>query len=222
MFGHKLFQPLEIDQIGRIKKDIQEEDKEASNATAALSLDQILTSQLDEPNQKSRVYKVEYAQQIDKNNQQIDIKLSTQKFVQIRVKSIEFMDTKAIAIYFYDVTHNIESFKEMKSKVEDIKSTNSNTSVQPDGYRMQKIMAHEFRSGLSMALMFLQNLMQLNNLPEEANRLIIFTISQINFLISHVSDTVDMRMIEEGKFCVVKEIFKLADTLDFIRAMFIP
>ena len=132
------------------------------------------------------------------------------------------MDTKAIAIYFYDVTHNIESFKEMKSKVENNKSTNSNTSVLRDGFRMQKIMAYEFRSGLSMALMFLQNLMQLNNLPEEANRLIIFTISQINFLISHVSDTVDMRMIEEGKFCVVKEIFKLADTLDFIRAMFIP
>ena len=42
--------------------------------------------------------------------------MSKQKFVQIRVKSIEFMDTKAIAIYFYDVTHNIESFKKMKKK----------------------------------------------------------------------------------------------------------
>ena len=92
--------------------------------------------------------------------------MSKQKFVQIRVKSIEFMDTKAIAIYFYDVTHNIESFKKMKKKVENIKSTNSNSSVLLDGFRMQKIMAHEFRSGLSMALMFLQNLMQLDDLPE--------------------------------------------------------
>ena len=148
--------------------------------------------------------------------------MSTQKFVQIRVKSIEFIDTKAVAIYFYDVTHNIESFKEIKNKVENIKSSESNNSVLNDRFRMQKIIAHEFRSGLSTVLMFLQNLMQLSSLPEEANRLIIFIVSQINFLISHVSDTVDMRMIEEGKFCAVKQKFKLAETLDFIRALFIP
>ena len=142
--------------------------------------------------------------------------------MQIRVKSIEFIDTKAVAIYLYDVTHNIESFKEIKNKVENIKSSESNSSILNDRFRMQKIMAHEFRSGLSTVLMFLQNLMQLSSLPEEANRLIIFIVSQINFLISHVSDTVDMRLIEEGKFRAVKQKFKLAETLDFIRALFIP
>ena len=47
-------------------------------------------------------------------------------------------------------------------------------------------------------------------------------ISQINFLVSHLSDTDDLRMIEEGKFDFFNESFRLADTLDFIRAMFIP
>ena len=33
------------------------------------------------------------------------------KFTQIRVKSIQFMEQKATAIYFYDMTHHIESLK---------------------------------------------------------------------------------------------------------------
>ena len=31
------------------------------------------------------------------------------KYVQIRVKSLRFMDKEAIAIYFYNITHQIES-----------------------------------------------------------------------------------------------------------------
>ena len=31
------------------------------------------------------------------------------KYTQIRVKSIEFLDKSAVAIYFYDLTHHIEA-----------------------------------------------------------------------------------------------------------------
>ena len=31
------------------------------------------------------------------------------KFTQIRVKSINFLDKSAFAIYFYDITHHIEA-----------------------------------------------------------------------------------------------------------------
>ena len=55
--------------------------------------------------------------------------LVTKKFVQIRVKSIEFIDTKAVAIYFYDVTHNIESFKEIN------KTDNANSASNPSRKR---------------------------------------------------------------------------------------
>ena len=185
-----------------------------------MSLDQILTAQLDEPNQKCRVYKVEYGR-CENSGAEI---VATQKFVQIRVKSIEFIDTKAISIYFYDVTHNIESFKEINKTDNSNGASNAkrNRSSLHDGFRMQKIMAHEFRAGLSTTLMFLQNLLLLNNLPEQGKTLVLLIISQINFLISHISDTDDLRMIEEGKFSVVNESFRLADTLDFIRALFIP
>ena len=83
--------------------------------------------------------------------------LVTKKFVQIRVKSIEFIDTKAVAIYFYDVTHNIESFKEMNKTDNSNRASNAlrNRSSLHDGFSMQKIMSHEFGEGLSTVLMFL-------------------------------------------------------------------
>ena len=37
------------------------------------------------------------------------------KFTQIRVKSIEFQEEKAFAIYFYDMTHHVESLKKTES-----------------------------------------------------------------------------------------------------------
>ena len=43
---------------------------------------------------------------------------AVRKFYQVRVKSIKFHESDAIAIYFYDVTHHIES----------LKSTNYNNS----------------------------------------------------------------------------------------------
>ena len=77
--------------------------------------------------------------------------------MQIRVKSIEFIDTKAVAIYFYDVTHNIESFKEMNKTDNSNSASNAlrNRGSLHDGFRMQKIMSHEFKEGLSTVLMFL-------------------------------------------------------------------
>lgn len=43
------------------------------------------------------------------------------KFTQIRVKSIEFMEESATAIYFYDMTHHIESMR-LESQILDEKS----------------------------------------------------------------------------------------------------
>ena len=37
--------------------------------------------------------------------------IRARKFTQIRVRSIEFLEKAATAIYFYDMTHQIESLK---------------------------------------------------------------------------------------------------------------
>ena len=39
------------------------------------------------------------------------------KYTQIRVKSINFLDKSAVAIYFYDITHHIEALL-MEKKAE--------------------------------------------------------------------------------------------------------
>ena len=40
-------------------------------------------------------------------SQQSDTVATVCKFVQVRVKSIQFYEQEAVAIYFYDVTHHI-------------------------------------------------------------------------------------------------------------------
>ena len=69
-----------------------------------MSLDQIITAQIDEPKQSNCIYQAAVT----------DIKQDSgikQKFTQIRVKSIEFLNEKAIAIYFYDTSHQVEALK---------------------------------------------------------------------------------------------------------------
>ena len=40
------------------------------------------------------------------------------KYVQIRVKSLQFIEKQSISIYFYDVTHHIESMNQEKKIIE--------------------------------------------------------------------------------------------------------
>jgi hypothetical protein len=61
-----------------------------------MSLEQIILSQLDEPNQKTCIYKIIVQEKNDEGSQ------SREKFYQVRVKSIEFYQKRAIAVYLYD------------------------------------------------------------------------------------------------------------------------
>ena len=66
-----------------------------------------MTKQINEPDQKACIYKV-----MLKSHQVPDMGRAMSKFYQVRVKSIKFHEMDAIAIYFYDVTHHIESLKQ--------------------------------------------------------------------------------------------------------------
>jgi len=75
---------------------------------------------------------------------------SGDKYIQIRVKSIEFYEVDAIAIYFYDVTHHVESQKLIQEIQE--KKTQCISESQLE-------VSHEFRAPLSTSLMLLEGLM---------------------------------------------------------------
>ena len=83
-------------------------------------------------------------------------------------------------------------------------------------------MVHEFRTPLSTSLMFLQNLLLQANLPTATRKVLVIIASQINLLISQVNDTLDLHLLEEGRFRVKNERFRPNEILDFIRAMFKP
>ena len=80
------------------------------------SLDQIQAAQVDEPCQKECIYRLKKTQ--ERGPPQI-------KYQQIRVKSINFLEQPATAIYFYDMTQHLVSL-ELQSEVLAVKNRNLN------------------------------------------------------------------------------------------------
>ena len=71
--------------------------------------------------------------------------------------------------------------------------------------------------------MLLENLLATTvGLTESATNTIWLVISQINLLLCLINDSLDMRLIEQGKFRERKELFSPTATLQFIENMFAP
>ena len=65
---------------------------------APVSLEQIILTQQDEPHQRNCIYKLKPLEQADNAS-------NKENYTQIRVKSTEFLQQPATAIYFYDYTN---------------------------------------------------------------------------------------------------------------------
>ena len=98
LLSPRLFQPIQMTN----KRNQQAAEEQAK------SLDEIITAQVDEPSQKSCIYQVTVTQSSGPHQSLPPLK---SKFTQIRVKSIEFMSQHAVAIYFYDITHQVEALE---------------------------------------------------------------------------------------------------------------
>ena len=70
--------------------------------------------------------------------------------------------------------------------------------------------------------MFLEQMIDQMILDKESNNVLYLVISQLNLLLSLVSDVLDMKLINEGMFNSQMESFNPKSTLDFIVAMFKP
>ena len=75
-----------------------------------MSLEQIILTQEDEPQQKNCIYKLVTSQPANTKRKR-QAKREKSKIVQIRVHSIDYHDHESIAIYIYDVSHHFESFE---------------------------------------------------------------------------------------------------------------
>ena len=137
------------------------------------------------------------------------------KYVQIRVKSLEFIEQESISVYFYDVTHHIETMNQEKKIIE---QENRQEYKKND----QIMISNEFRTPLSTILMLLDSFLSLTNTSGMAKETIGLVISQINLLLCLVNDQMDLRMIDLNQFEIKNQRFAPAETFNFILNMFAP
>ena len=168
--------------------------------------------QLDEPKQKNFVYKIVW---LNESKPEEDQEEEVTKYFQLRVKSIDFLEVQAIAIYLYDVTHHIQSLK-LLNEMQDHKMRHKKIA------NSQTILSHEFRTPLTTILMFLESLLQDHDLREQVISMLLVIVSQTNMLLSLVNDMMDNKLIEAGIFEPKLARFHLKDTFDFILKMFKP
>jgi len=105
------------------------------------------------------------------------------KYTQIRVKSLEFMDSSAIAVYFYDMTHHVEQIR-LESEI--IERENRHLAL----LNFQMVTTLEFKTPLTTSLMFLESLLR-EELQSQARSMLNIITSQLNFLLCLVNDILD-------------------------------
>ena len=110
-----------------MRKLLKDQDLLSTKEIEPFNLDQIITSQVDEPSQKLCIYRIKLGQNIEKKTQ-------------IRVKSINFLEQSAYAIYFYDMTQHMKS----KEQLQDLQLES---------------MENDIREPLTTILMFMQCLL---------------------------------------------------------------
>ena len=69
-----------------------------------MSLEQIVLAQKDEPDQTNCIFKV-------KKDAAVSGGGTSEKFYQIRIKSINFFQKQATAVYMYDITNQIQALE---------------------------------------------------------------------------------------------------------------
>ena len=174
------------------------------NLNEKTSLEEIVLIQCDEPKQKNFVYML--------STDATDKTSAVEKFYQIRVKSIEFVQKRATAIYFYDCTSQIMA---MELNVKLISKEKRNTNL----FLSQISLSHEFRAPLTCILMLLES--TLSKIIDQALvRVIFIIISQINLILCSVNDLIDHKMIEQGVFKKNTAKFQPTDTFAFILSVF--
>lgn len=130
------------------------------------------------------------------------------------MKHIEYLEKKAIAVYFTDVSHHIKQLrleKEMITEKNRLETLESYTST----------ISHEFRTPLSTCLQFLDTLMSLG-LPPDCIFTLNLIIAQLNLLLCLVENVLDLKLIERGEFQQKNQNFDPMEVLSFICAMFRP
>ena len=111
------------------------------------------------------------------------------------------------------MTHHVDAMKFQSEIIEE-----RNRADTMESYT--STISHEFRTPLATSIMFLEQLLSIMLKDKASTRLINIVITQLQFLLSLVSDLLDIKMIEKGVFEPTYDNFSLKDTLEFVLQMF--
>ena len=136
-------------------------------------------------------------------------------YTMVRVKKIDYLEIPAIAIYFYNMTQQVQQLR-LESKL--LEQTNRNESLQS----YTSTISHEFRTPIGTALMLLEQMLQSSQIDIKGTKVINLIISQLNFLLCLVNDVLDMKQIEHSRYTPTLEMFNPTNVLEFIIAIFQP
>ena len=116
------------------------------------------------------------------------------------------MSEHAVAVYFYDITYQVEALKQQNQGG---KFTDANAHI---------VMKNEFHGPLTMILMYLETLIK-SDLGASATQLLNTVLMYVNMILISVNDMLDYRLIEENTFAEKVELFKPRQTFDFILSV---
>ena len=127
------------------------------------------------------------------------------------MKSIEFLQKKATAIYFYDVSNHIRSIK-LGYQVFHEEQKNASLSLS------QMTLSQEVKTPLTSVLMLLESV--LKYVDKSKVSLVFAIVSQVNLLLCLFNDILDLKLIEQGSFVIMKEDFNPLVTFKYVMKIF--
>lgn len=128
------------------------------------------------------------------------------------MKSIEFLQKKATALYFYDVTSHFRLFEQRMQLVQ------QEQSISRQSLSQISISKHA-KELLTSILVLLESLFR-NELDEKQSEVIIVVISQVNFMLCFFNDMLDLKMIEQGNFVTVNEGYRPHEVFNYVLSIF--
>ena len=112
--------------LGQNRNNPESNSMSMSEAEIHRSLEQIIIAQQDEPNQRYQLYGLSHYPQSEPSGQK------QEKCFQIRVKSINFLGVSATAIYFFELTAQVQKIALSDKLLKQEKSKNAICSLSPE------------------------------------------------------------------------------------------
>ena len=144
------------------------------------------------------------------------------EYYKVRVKAQTYIGRPAVAVYVQNRTKKVKEKLYNLLRREEVQS-------QQQAENFTSVITHEMRTPILTIIFFLQRVMSMlgedkldKSMIEECKRYCAMTLNQLEFLNSFVVDLLDLGMLKNGTFTLVKHSFDITSVVKLIMMMFGP